>query len=147
MACTQAANTRRSNHHSLRATATATRSVTGRLVVDVLDVQEEPDSAALSLTRCEAETHKDLIEHRTRDMDKLFAHDGQNVSHTSTIASALCAFVDRFRDLNLERGEGSSNPQVHRKQEALEHEAEDLYDILHGVVETSQPPQMRKRDE
>ena len=114
----------------------------GRLMVDVLDVQEAPDSAALGLARREAEMYKDLAEQRTSDMDKLFAHNEQNVSHTSTIASALCVLVDRFRDLNLERGEGSSNPQVHREQEALEHEAEELYDILHGIVETSQPPQM-----
>lgn len=86
--------------------------------------------------------YKDLAEQRTSDMDKLFAHNEQNVSHTSTIASALGVLVDRFRDLKLECGEGSSNPQVHREQEALEHEAEELYDILHGIVETSQPPQM-----
>ena len=115
---------------------------TGRLVVDTFE-----DNNALDLAKREAEMYKDLAEQRTRDMDKLFAHEKRNTTHTGTLANALSAFVERFRDLALDREEESANPQLYREQQALERETQELQETIREVAAMSQPVRMTKREE
>jgi len=122
-----------------------------RIVVEQLSTsspQEELVAAkeALAVAEKEVELQKHFVTVRSRDMDRLFTLGTKNAEGIQELSGGLCAFVDRFRDLNLARE--VTSPYVQREVERLECEAENLYDVFSAVHEVPLPEvRMERREE
>ncbi len=114
------------------------------------ELHNAPDSevselrAQLQAAKEKAEAAEALSAVRTRNMDRLLRHQGQNADSLRAMSNTLINFIAQYRDTAISRFDAEESPSAVRAAREQESHIDNLAEALVEAAETVSAPEMVK---